>query len=216
VSVVLCDDHEMFLDALAMVLRSRGHDVTAATQDPAVAMEIVAREHPDVLVLDVEFAEASGVDTAATVRQADSGTAILLLAAAAHDDVWSAFDDHLVDGVVNKLCSYETIDAAIRRVQAGDRVVEGWRRHRVPPSRSDRLLATLTDREREVLHFIVEGASTSVMATDLGVSENTIRTHVQNVLHKLGVHARGKAARVALDMGIVGHRNNLPTWGSGL
>jgi DNA-binding NarL/FixJ family response regulator len=205
----------MFLDALATALRLRGHDVTATTQDPAVALEIVGREHPDVLVLDVEFTEASGVDTATTVRQTDSGTAILLLTGAAADDVWSAFDDQRVDGVVNKLCSIDTIDAAISRVQAGERVVEGWRRHRVPPSRSDRLVATLTVRELEVLHLIVQGASTSVMAVNLGVSGNTIRTHVQSVLRKLDVHGRGKAARVAVDMGLVGRRNDLPSWSTG-
>jgi DNA-binding CsgD family transcriptional regulator len=76
-------------------------------------------------------------------------------------------------------------------------------------------VATLTVRELEVLHLIVQGASTSVMAVNLGVSGNTIRTHVQSVLRKLDVHGRGKAARVAVDMGLVGRRNDLPSWSTG-
>jgi DNA-binding NarL/FixJ family response regulator len=200
----------MFLDALASVLRSRGHDVTATTQDLSVAVEIVGREHPDVLMLDVWFSAGSGVETAAAVRRSNPSTAILLLTAAADEQVWSAFDNHLIDGVVNKVCGIETIDGAIRRVQQGDRVVEGWRRHRVvQQTPSQKLAAALTTREHEVLDLMVHGGSTTAMAATLGVSEHTVRTHVQNVLRKLGVHGRGKAARVAIDMGIVGQRTHL-------
>jgi DNA-binding NarL/FixJ family response regulator len=61
----------------------------------------------------------------------------------------------------------------------------------------------LTDREREILRLIVQGVSTQMMADSLGVSSNTVRSHVQNVLRKLRVHHRSKAARYAVESGLV-------------
>jgi DNA-binding NarL/FixJ family response regulator len=93
------------------------------------------------------------------------------------------------------------VETVMRRVLEGQRAVEGWLR----PTSAERSQPTwsenLTGREREVLAFIVEGGSTMTIASTLGVSTNTVRTHVQNVLRKLGVNCRSKAARVAIDLG---------------
>ena len=61
----------------------------------------------------------------------------------------------------------------------------------------------LTAREREVIALLVDGVSTALMAESLGVSTNTVRSHVQNVLRKLGVHHRSKAAHRAVELGLV-------------
>jgi DNA-binding NarL/FixJ family response regulator len=85
---------------------------------------------------------------------------------------------------------------------AGERVLVGWPAA-VAPLRRTTDLDLLTDREREVLELITDGVPTAVMAQRLGVSVNTVRTHVRSVLHKLGVHQRAKAARAAVELGLL-------------
>jgi DNA-binding NarL/FixJ family response regulator len=154
-------------------------------------------------VLDVSFGGRPRIDAARGIRVARPDTAVLLLTGADSPDVWEAFQDRVVDGVVTKGCDVEVLDRSIRRVLGGERVLEGWDRVPDPPAHADDGIEELTDREREILRLIVQGVSTQMMADSLGVSSNTVRTHVQNVLRKLRVHHRGKAARYAVDSGLV-------------
>ncbi len=195
-TVVLCDDHAMFLEALQWALEARGQKVLATVDDPAEVLAVVQRERPEVCVLDVSFRTSSGLEAAAMLREAVPDIPIMLLTGSGEGDVWAALDSGLVDGVVNKTCPIEVIDAAIARVAAGESVVEGLRR--TVPRRQSAPMDLLTQREREVLDMIVDGLDTGGMAGSLGVSENTVRTHVQGVLGKLGVHRRTKAVQIAL------------------
>ena len=197
--LVLGDDHGMFLEALRSALTFLGHEIVAVSQDAEQVVELVSRYQPDVCVLDVAFPASSGLEAAETIRLQEPGVNLLLLTGSATPAVWEAYDSFVVDGIVNKTCDIEVLDTAIRQVEKGERAVEGWTREpsRLHPAHTQ--LGRLTDRERQVLDFLVQGASTTKIATELGVSANTVRTHVQNVLHKLGVHGRGKAARLAVD-----------------
>ena len=199
--LMLCDDHELFLDAIAGVLHSRGHDV-AATSDPEQAVDRVASQAPDVCVLESNLADTDGTALAAAIRKRDPRTVIVLLTGEVTTDVWAAYDGGLVDGVVNKSRGIDHLERALVRAANGERVLEGCDRPaRTSPAAS--LVEPLTDREQEVLLLIVDGDSTETMSARLGVSRNTVRTHVQHVLRKLGVHERNKAVRLALDLGLV-------------
>jgi two-component system, NarL family, nitrate/nitrite response regulator NarL len=203
-TLVLCDDHAMFLEALAAALTAWHHDVVGLTTDPALLPALVAERRPDGCLLDVRLGDTSGIELAAQVRAASPGTVVVLLTGAREPEVDAAFDRGLVDGLVSKSCDAVVLDRAVRRALAGERVLEGWAWRPTPsPSASTRLLALLTDREREVLLMIAQGASTSAMSAALGVSTNTVRTHVQSVLQKLQVHHRTKAARLAVELGLV-------------
>jgi DNA-binding NarL/FixJ family response regulator len=200
-SLVLCDDHGMFLDALSMALTARGHRVLATSHDPDEVVRLVRETRPRGCVLDVSFGGRPRIEAAGAVRAAHPKTAVLVLTGADTPDVWGAFHDRVVDGVVSKGCDVEVLDRSIRRVLDGERVVEGWAR--IPAVTQDDGIEPLTDREREILRLIVQGVSTQVMADSLGVSSNTVRSHVQNVLRKLRVHHRSKAARYAVESGLV-------------
>ena len=201
-SVLLCDDHDLFRDALASALTARGHKVVDSVRDPDHLTQRVGLLRPDVCLLDVSFDGEDRLDVAVDLRRTGPPTVLLLLTAAAPAPVWQVFDDRIVDGVVSKVCHVADLDAAIRRSLAGERVVQGWP-GRVTAGHPDAGFEPLTEREREILLLIVEGVSTQTMADVLGVSSNTVRTHVQNVLRKLQVHHRGKAVRRALDLGLV-------------
>lgn len=202
-SLVLCDDHDLFRDALAGALTSMGHRVLASTSDPEQLPGLVSLRQPRACLVDVSFHGRPRLDAAAALRESHPGTVVLLLTGAAPPPVWQAFDERVVDGVISKACDVSMLDAAIRRGLAGERVVEGWPGYQEREPADDYGFEPLTEREHEILVLIVEGVSTQMMAATLGVSSNTVRTHVQHVLRKLQVHHRSKAARCALDLGLV-------------
>jgi two-component system, NarL family, nitrate/nitrite response regulator NarL len=200
-SIVVCDDHEMFLQALVDALEMQGHQVVASTSDPNAVPSLVHTLGPRAVLLDVQLPGACGIDLARLLREQACDTSIILMTGGTDDRVLAAYEAGVVDGLVCKGVGLTSLDAAIHRVLRGGRVMVGWptpsRRASAPSP-----LEMLTQREREVLVLIADGASTSMMASRLGVSVNTVRTHVASVLQKLGVHERTKAARVALEMGL--------------
>jgi DNA-binding NarL/FixJ family response regulator len=199
--LLLCDDHELFLGALAAALQRRGHRVVAATTEPAVALETAVEEELDCCVLDLALPGASGLDVAAAIHREDASLPVVILSAEWGVEAWSAYDLRTVQALVSKGCSLEVLERTVRRVVGGQRVVEGLTR--MHPARPP-VVEPLTDRERAVLLMLVDGASTQTMSESLSVSVNTVRAHVQSVMRKLGVHHRTKAVQRAVDLGLAG------------
>ena len=203
--IVLCDDHELFLRALTATLESRGHRVTATTALPALDGNGDGNgdgvlDGAEVCVLDLRLGDGSGITLAGSVRRRRPDLPLLLLSASLGAHAWAAYDSGLVDGLVSKACPVEVLERAIARLAAGGRVVEGGSRP-ARPARA-RYDDTLTEREREVLLLIVGGAGTPAIAAALGVSGNTVRTHVQNLMRKLDVSHRTMAVQRAVEMGM--------------
>ena len=208
--LVLCDDHDMFLDALMTALTGLGREIQAVSQHADEVVDLVVQHQPEVCLLDVMLGcGGSGLDAAVSIREQAPEVKVLLLTGAANDDVWDAYDRRVVDGVVNKVCDIDVLQTSISRVARGERVVEGWLRP-LPPAGSREEADCLTERERQVLTFLVDGASTAMIAVELGISSNTVRSHVQNLLHKLGVHDRTKATRMALSQHLLDHAVQQP------
>lgn len=200
-TIVVCDDHVMFRDALADALRSRGHEILAVGDGGADVITQVTRHRPDICLLDSFPRDRSGIIVAAQLATRSPGTAVILLTDADPATVWQAVSSGAAAGAVSKDLDLAVLEQVIARVLAGERVVEGWPRSATRPQGRPLWSQALTAREEEILSFIVEGISTTSMAEQLGVSTHTVRTHVQNLLRKLGVHGRGKAARLAVQLG---------------
>ena len=200
--VVICDDHALFLDALASTLQERGHQVVAALPGPAGVVEAILDGRADCCVLDLDLDSEPGASLARTLHDRAPGVPVLLLSADDHPEGWRAYDAGNVDGLVSKTCAVEVLERAMRRLLAGERLVEGWVRR--PERRAPAAEEPLTAREQEVLMLIVAGATTPTISRTLGVSTNTVRTHVQNVLRKLRVHHRTMAAQRAIELGMAG------------
>jgi DNA-binding NarL/FixJ family response regulator len=201
--LLVCDDQDMFLEALVDALVSRGHTVVAMTADPFEVPGLVGQHLPDLVLLDVRMPGSTGVDVARELRRRRKDTPVVLLTASREAWVREAFDTGLVDGLVSKESGIQTLDTALRRVLAGERTMAGCHQAAMQPIRRATPLDLLTGREREVLTLMAGGSSTRAMATSLGVSDNTVRTHVRSVLHKLGVHHRTRAAHAAYELGLV-------------
>src|SRR5690348_7140377 len=184
-SLTICDQHGMFLDGLAEALAGRGYDIYAAVTDVRSLESAHRCEAPNVCVLGLGDGEPEWLSVAAAIKREHPTTAVVLLGGSGSRAAWAAYDSGAVDAMVDKRCDIATLDKVIQRVEEGERLVEGCTR---PASdRASRsALDYLTDREREVLGLIVAGLSTQRMSSVLGVSANTVRTHVQHVLAKLG------------------------------
>jgi DNA-binding NarL/FixJ family response regulator len=191
----------MLLDALAPALRGAGHVVTDVCDEPDTLPALVAQRRPEVCLLEATYRGTTRLDAAAAVRCGCPDTAVVLLTGEASGAVWQAFDEGMVHSVVSKSSSFDAVDSTIRAAHQGGRQVTGFRRP-TPRARPERNLDTLTARERQVLDLMVDGLSTLAMANRLGVSKNTVRTHVAGVLRKLGVHDRAKAVSSAVHLGI--------------
>lgn len=198
-SLVLGDDHGVFLDAMAAVLGQHGCTVTVSRTIEGT-LEAVQQGKPDICLLERYFAGADSLEVVGELLDASPDTKVLVLGADT-DGVLRALQSGAV-GYLHKTRGIAAVIKAIHRVRRGEVVVD------VPPAvaeqrlkqRNDphRLASYLSRRERDCLSLMVEGLDTSAMAARLGVSRATVRTHVQAVLSKLGVHSRLEAASLAV------------------
>lgn len=197
--IVVCDDHALLIEAMEIALTNLGHEVVAVTMDPAEAPRLVAEHRPDVCLLDVSFPGGSSLpvvaqlleaapDSKVVMFSADSAPALVIQAIEAGAAGFVRKDQpmqHLIQSLELAIEGHLAVDpnllqSALRTKASGDDPL--W------------ALSFLTDREWQVLRCIVEGSTTAEIARTLGVRGSTARTHVQNVLTKLGVHSRLQAA----------------------
>jgi two-component system nitrate/nitrite response regulator NarL len=206
--VVIGDDHAVFLDALCTVLSEQGFVVTKATTVAATIRAVRARQ-PDVCLIDRHFGpDGDGVGAIADVGAASSGTKVLILSADCDNETIVQAMSAGAAGYVHKTRGVSVLQETIGRVLQGEVVVEapaapGARPVLARQRDAHRLAGYLTARERECLELLVQGYDTAAMVAALGISSATIRTHIQALLNKLGVHSRLEAAAFAVQHGLL-------------
>ena len=209
-TVVLCDDHRLFVESLAVVLQERGWDVVAVVDRPGAAVDAVAVHRPDICVLDALFGgdSSAAIASAGRIRETSPETRLVMLSGSGEPEVVGAAVTAGAAGYVLKTCEIETITSCIERVAAGEAVVDAELARRAilhrsaPEEAAVRLTRYLTCREREVLARLVRGEDTGAIAARMGIRPATARSHIQNVLAKLGVHSRLEAVVLAARSGI--------------
>ena len=209
-TMVLGDDHVVFLDALSAVLTQHGHSVGAVAPTAADLVSAVRGIRPDVCVINRYLEVDDLADVIGRVVAASPGTRVIVLSSAPDTAAAMRALDAGAAGYVHKSRGVSALISAVERVQRGTVVVDvpAAPDIRRAPSANDaeRLAARLTVRERECLSLLVEGLDTAAMVVKLGISRTTVRTHIQAVLSKLGVHSRLEAASFAVRSGILDTR----------
>lgn len=214
VTVLVADDHRAFTGALRVFLRlepgfecladevTRGDQVVAA----------VAAHRPDVLLLDVELPVISGLALIPCLRKEAPATKIVVFTAHKTPGVILTAVEAGAAAVISKAEPIEHVVQAIRLAAAGETVLDpvelaealrhvaGERQRRRDV---DLLVDALTGRERQVLELLVHGCANEEIAGRLRLSGETVRTHVRNLLAKLGVHSKLEAAAFAVRNGVV-------------
>jgi len=200
-SIVLGDDHAVFVESLVAVLVGQGFRVPAVARSLAGTIEAVRRQQPDICLLGRRFSDGDGITATGHVIAVSPATRVLILAADGENDAMRRAVRLGAAGYMHKTCGIRKMVHALESVIDGAVVLDA-----PPPAtsaRSDvsearRLAAHLTARERECLGLLVEGFDTPAMTLRLGVSTTTVRSHVQSLLTKLGVHSRLEAATFAV------------------
>ncbi len=201
--VVICDDHRLLLEALATALAGRDFTVDAIATTPDEAVRAVERLDPDLLLLDLRFPDGHGLDAARQVLSRHPRTKVVVLTGNEDPVALRTALEIGVSGYVLKGERLEGICAALEAAARGETSVNRSllrqirRTAEVPQQR--RPAQDLTTREQEVLDLLKEGMDTQQIVERLVVSQSTVRTHVQNILSKLGVHSRLQAVALAAD-----------------
>lgn len=213
---VLCDNHRLFVEPFAAALGRRGHDVIVVTR-PAAAVRAVLLHRPDVCVLDLKFPEGDAFDALAEMRQRVPACRVVILSGST--DVRDAARAAAAGaaGFLRKDQPISGLFAALDRIAAGGTVAPLPQPARSRPAdehtRVRQAVAHLTERERQVLSGLVSAEDTVGIARALGVAPSTARTHLQNVLLKLGVHNRLQAVALVVGAGVARELGHLPPLG---
>lgn len=198
----MCDNHRLLLEAMVNALAQRGFTIEAATSSPAQAMVAVELYDPDLLITDLTFpGGGSALDLVRQITRAHSRTKVLILT---RSDDTSALLEAMRLGVAGYLRTdlrLDNIVATLKRIEAGSTEIDPGLLRRLgastsTPMRSSSALDALTPQEQVVLECLVDGMRTNEIVERLGISTSTVRTHVQSVLLKLGVHSRLQAVAV--------------------
>jgi two-component system nitrate/nitrite response regulator NarL len=206
-SVVVADDHPVYLDALSRAVEQSA-DLTLAgsANDGIEAVDLIQRVRPDVAVLDVEMPGHSGPSVAAMLVQLELPTRVLFLSA--HRDGATVYDALAKGGYgyVTKDASLTEIQEAVRRVASGVRSLGPDVEHQIIGEiqiRAERQTVELTARERSVLGLAVQGLTVVAMGKRLHLSPATIKVHLSTLYAKLGVGDRASAVAEAIRRGLV-------------
>ncbi|MFI0464880.1 response regulator [Saccharopolyspora sp. 5N102] len=210
VTVMVVDDHPMWRDGVARDLTERGFEVRATASDGASALRIARTVKPDVVLMDLNLGDTSGVSATLQITQEISGTRVLVLSASGeHNDVLEAVKAG-ASGYLVKSASVEELVDAVQRTAAGDAVftpglaglvLGEYRRMAITPD-SESQAPQLTDRETEVLRLVAKGMTARQIAKKLVISHRTVENHVQSTLRKLQLHNRVELARYAIEHGL--------------
>lgn len=205
--VLIVDDHVLFAEAIRPTLESLGMTVVAVATTGAEARVLVRHHRPDLILVDIGLPDESGlvVGRRFLEEQPDAKVVILtalLSPATVRESIRVGFHGYLTkDTAVSRFAS------SLRTVLDGQVVFPGRLASAVGRRGNedglDLLSGQLTTRELEVLGLMAEGLGGPAIALKLGISTNTVRTHIQSILTKLQVHSRLEAVAFALRRGLV-------------
>jgi DNA-binding NarL/FixJ family response regulator len=208
IRVALADDHEVFVEGLRMVLSVEDDlEVVATAPDGRSALRMLDEHKPDVLVLDVHMPSTDIEQVVATARRSAPATRLLMLSADTRPKLVTNLLKAGAHGFVAKDASARQLAGIIRRLAEGQDGPVSCPSPTEPGDETDRqvrlLVNSLSPREQQILALLTAGWSNRRIAQECFLSVNTVRTHVQNVLVKLGVHSKLEAAAFAVRHGVV-------------
>jgi two-component system nitrate/nitrite response regulator NarL len=207
--ILLVDDHRLFSEVIRSTLEGMGMDVLPVATTGSEGLDVARRERPDIVLLDIGLPDESGLVVGEKILEEMPDTKVVAVTSlidprAVAEAVRLGFRGYVTkDTPVNQFVSsiQAVLDGNVvmpkqlARAAAGDRSPE--------EQHAAMLVKQLTDREREVLQLLAEGSRGTQIAERLGISPNTVRTHVQSILTKLQVHSRLEAAAFAVRHGLI-------------
>lgn len=199
--ILLIDDHPLIRQGMRQLLELDSHfcvvgEASNGTDGIALALE----SSPDVIILDLNMKGISGLDTLRGLRAEGVDARIIVLTVSDEPSDIFALMDAGVDGYLLKDTDTPELLEKICQVARGEMALsENVRQHLLQRRPQNDPLSVLTDRERDVLQWIAKGMSNKQIASQLFISEETVKVHIRNLLRKLNVHSRVAATVLYLE-----------------
>lgn len=216
--LVLVDDHQLVRAGLAGLFREHQTiDVVGEAANCSDALATIRQTRPDVVLLDLRLADCDSLELLRQIRREFPAVRVVVLSDEIDDDQLVAVFIAGASGYIPKSTDFAALVKSLQGVAAGEvalsRALTTRLTHKLqqlrgagaetattsPPRAPDPLLERLSDRERVILAYLAKGAANKEIARRLHISEHTVRTHVTNVLSKLGFTNRVQAAAFAVQ-----------------
>ena len=207
IRIVVVDDHTLFRRGLVGLLSEmQDFRVVGEASDGDEALGVIAKQNPDVVLLDVNMPGMSGIDTLAALQTQSVKSHVLMLTISQHEEDLLGAIRAGAKGYLLKNAEPETLRNTIMQVMDGKSVLAPEITEQVFRLVRSGQLGTsnlLTDREIEVLRSLARGLTTSQAGEKLYISENTVKTHIRHILEKLEVSNRAEAVAKATQLGLL-------------
>jgi len=201
ITVLVADDHALFREGLVMLLTQQGNiQIVGEAADGLQAVSLAEALQPDILLLDILIPALGGIEALPQIREKSPGTKVLILSGFPDDKFRITALQLGAKGYFSKSLTHKDLVKAIRATYAGEvwaerkvltEVLESLRQKTQEMNRplSERR-ESLTDREHEVVKWVIQGMKNKEIAARLGISDKTVKTHVSNIFSKLKLSRR--------------------------
>lgn len=199
--ILLADDHPMIGAALEVLLRGTEYELIGRARSGSDALAQVQRQKPDLLLLDVNMPDGSGLEVLRQLRDSKRAPTVILLTAGMDDFQLLTADRLAPDGIVLKTSDPALLLECIEKVRKGKSWVdpEIEERTHIAKERASRA-PSLTPRERELVELVRQGLRNRDIASQLGVTEGTVKVYLHAIFDKLGVDNRTELAMRASEL----------------
>lgn len=207
-SILVIDDHPLFRKGVLQLIESAPvFRVVGEASSGAEGIELATRLAPDLILLDLNMKDMSGIDALKAIKVADIESRVVMLTVSDHEEDLLAALRAGADGYLLKDMEPEDLLAQLQTAADGKLVLSEYLtgllahalRQDSRPKNPDK--AGLTEQERKILDHIAAGQSNKLIARALGIAEGTVKVHVKHVLKKLDVRSRVEAAVLAVERG---------------
>jgi DNA-binding NarL/FixJ family response regulator len=201
IKVLIADDHAIFREGLSLLLEQQPDiKVIGEAADGFQALHMAEALQPDIMLLDIRMPGMGGLEVLSKIRLKSARTKVLILSGFLEEDLIVEALQNGAKGYLLKTLGHQEIAKAIRATHAG----EFWAERKVLSHVFETLLqkihaqqlplsrmrANLTDREQEIVNWVMQGMTNKEIATKLGISEKTVKTHLGNIFSKLKISRR--------------------------
>ena len=212
-TVAIVEDHRVFVDSLGIIIRQEPEFAFLGSAGTlTAARELIREKTPHVLLLDVGLPDGNGLDLVDYIKKVSPQTQIIVLTSLSDEATLMRAISCGVSGFISKSSPLTELLSAIRDAAQGEIVLPTsllvgllmrMPRDRAAAYREEKGWERLTVREQEILEKLAMGKSGNDIANELHIALLTVRTHIRNILSKLGVHSRLEAVAFGLKEGLI-------------
>jgi DNA-binding NarL/FixJ family response regulator len=199
--VAIVDDHEALREGLARLLSEHGLQVVGSAGNAAAAADLVDHTEPDVALIDIRLPDQSGIELTRVLLARRPRLGVVLYTGDSDAELLYGGLDSGARGYALKAGSMTELVGAIERVAGGGTYVDPRLDRILLSERATARVPQLSPREKQITHLMAEGRTAEAIGGELGVSVETVRTHVRNVIRKLQARNRVHAIALALERG---------------